>query len=54
MLFLEIGRRIGLARLAYNPEGLAKGGSVTEGAVFALFRLADRISLHLFRRGIKI
>lgn len=37
--FLEIGRRIGVARLASHPEGLAKGGGAAEGAVFALLGL---------------
>lgn len=36
---LEIGRRVGVARIAHNPEGLAKGGSAAEGAVFALLGL---------------
>jgi hypothetical protein len=39
LLFLEIGRRIGIARIANNPDGLAKGGSAAEGAVFALLGL---------------
>jgi hypothetical protein len=39
LAFLEIGRRIGIMRLAHNPEGLAKGGSAAEGAVFALLGL---------------
>jgi len=36
---LEIGRRIGVARLARDPEGLTKGASAAEGAVFALLGL---------------
>jgi hypothetical protein len=39
LLFLEIGRRIGIARIAHNPDGLAKGGGAAEGAVFALLGL---------------
>lgn len=38
-IFLEIGRRIGINRIVHNPEGLAKGGSAAEGAVFALLGL---------------
>lgn len=36
---LEIGRRIGVARLARDSEGLTKGASAAEGAVFALLGL---------------
>jgi len=39
LLFLELGRRIGVARIAHNPDGLAKGGGAAEGAVFALLGL---------------
>jgi len=39
LAFLEIGRRIGVMRLTHNPDGLAKGGSAAEGAVFALLGL---------------
>ena len=39
LVFLEIGRRIGVMRLTHNPDGLAKGGSAAEGAVFALLGL---------------
>jgi len=39
MMCLEIGRRIGTVRLAKDPEGLAKGASAAEGAVFALLGL---------------
>lgn len=35
----EIGRRIGVARLAREPDGLAKGAGAAEGAVFALLGL---------------
>jgi hypothetical protein len=35
----EIGRRIGIARLAREPDGLAKGAGAAEGAVFALLGL---------------
>lgn len=36
---VEIGRRIGLARLRANPDGLAKGTGAAEGAVFGLLGL---------------
>jgi hypothetical protein len=39
LLFTEAGRRIGIARLAHDPEGLAKGAGAAEGAVFALLGL---------------
>src|SRR6187549_45273 len=39
LVCLEAGRRIGIARLAGNPDGLAKGSSAAEGAVFALLGL---------------
>lgn len=39
LLFLELGRRIGIARIAHNPEGLARGSSAAEGAVFGLLGL---------------
>lgn len=35
----EIGRRIGVARLVRDPEGLTKGAGAAEGAVFALLGL---------------
>jgi hypothetical protein len=35
----EIGRRLGLARLRHDPDGLPKGFSASEGAVFALLGL---------------
>jgi hypothetical protein len=35
----EIGRRMGVARLAREPDGLAKGAGAAEGAVFALLGL---------------
>lgn len=35
----EIGRRLGIARLARDPDGLPKGIGATEGAVFALLGL---------------
>ena len=34
LLFAEIGRRIGMARILRDPEGLAKGASAAEAAVF--------------------
>jgi hypothetical protein len=39
LITLEIGRRIGLRRLAEDPEGARAGVSAVEGAVFALFGL---------------
>ncbi len=39
MITSEIGRRIGVARLARDPDGLAKGAGAAEGAVFALLGL---------------
>jgi hypothetical protein len=39
LITLEIGRRIGLKRLAEDPEGARAGASAVEGAVFALFGL---------------
>jgi hypothetical protein len=35
----ELGRRLGLARLREDPDGLPKGISASEGAVFALLGL---------------
>jgi len=35
----EIGRRIGIARLARDPEGLTKGAGAAEAAVFGLLGL---------------
>jgi len=39
LLFLELGRRIGISRLARDPEGAQQGLSAVEGAVFALLGL---------------
>ena len=39
LLFLEVGRRIGLRRSAPAAEGTAAGGRVIEGAVFGLLGL---------------
>lgn len=39
LLVIEIGRRIGAARLARDPDGLAKGTGASEGAVFGLLGL---------------
>ena len=39
LVCLELGRRIGIERLARDPEGLTKGTSAAEGAVFALLGL---------------
>ena len=39
LLFAEIGRRIGIARLTRDPDSLAKGASAAEAAVFGLLGL---------------
>lgn len=39
LVCVEVGRRIGLARLRANPDGLAKGAGAAEGAVFGLLGL---------------
>lgn len=39
LMFSEIGRRVGAARLARNPDGLPKGVTATEAAVFSLLGL---------------
>ena len=39
LICFEIGRRVGIARLALHPDGLAKGAGAAEGAVFALLGL---------------
>jgi len=39
LVAFEVGRRFGLARLARDPEGLAKGTGAAEGAVFGLLGL---------------
>ena len=39
LIFAEMGRRIGIARLARDPEGLAKGSGAAEAAVFGLLGL---------------
>jgi len=39
LLFAEIGRRIGTARLTRDPDGLTKGASAAEAAVFGLLGL---------------
>jgi hypothetical protein len=39
LIFSEVGRRIGIARLARDPEGLAKGAGAAEAAVFGLLGL---------------
>jgi len=35
----ELGRRFGMARIARDPDGLAKGMGAADGAVFALLGL---------------
>jgi hypothetical protein len=39
LIFFELGRRVGSARLRSDPEGLTKGAGAAEGAVFALLGL---------------
>jgi hypothetical protein len=39
MVFYEIGRRVGVARIASDPDGLAHGIGAVDGAVFALLGL---------------
>jgi hypothetical protein len=39
LIFSELGRRIGVARLAHDAEGLAKGTGAAEAAVFGLLGL---------------
>jgi hypothetical protein len=39
LVALEAGRRIGITRLARDPEGLTKGAGAAEGAVFGLLGL---------------
>ncbi|TMA96733.1 MAG: DUF4239 domain-containing protein [Deltaproteobacteria bacterium] len=39
LVLLEVGRRIGVQRLAQNPEGAEAGVAVVDGAVFALLGL---------------
>jgi hypothetical protein len=39
LISFELGRRVGVARLAREPEGLAKGAGAAEGAVFGLLGL---------------
>ena len=39
LLASEVGRRIGVARLARDPEGLAKGAGAAEAAVFGFLGL---------------
>jgi hypothetical protein len=39
LVFSELGRRIGIARLARDPDGLEKGAGAAEAAVFGLLGL---------------
>jgi hypothetical protein len=39
LIFIEVGRRIGVRRLTEDPEGARAGFGTTEGAVFALLGL---------------
>jgi hypothetical protein len=39
LIFSELGRRIGISRLAHDPDGLEKGVGAAEAAVFGLMGL---------------
>src|SRR3954454_22095933 len=39
LVFSQLGRRIGIARLARDPDGLSKGAAAAEAALFALLGL---------------
>jgi hypothetical protein len=39
LILFEVGRRIGIARQAHDPEGVSKGAGAVEGAVFGLLGL---------------
>jgi len=39
LMTFEVGRRVGVKRLATDPDGLTKGAGAAEGAVFALLGL---------------
>lgn len=39
LFFFEAGRRVGVARIAKDPDGLTRGAGAAEGAVFALLGL---------------
>jgi hypothetical protein len=39
LIFFEVGRRIGKARLVRHPEGLAKGGGAVEAGIYGLLGL---------------
>ncbi len=52
LITFEVGRRIGVARLKRDPDGLTKGAGAAEGAVFALARIAP--GFHVLRRGLTL
>ena len=39
LIIMEVGRRLGLKRMAEDPKGARAGASAVEAAVFALFGL---------------
>src|SRR6185436_11106468 len=39
LALIEVGRRLGVSRLARDPDGLAKGIGASEGAIFGLLGL---------------
>ena len=48
----ELGRRFGMARIARDPEGIAKGIGAAEGCCICLARALARI--HVLRRSVEI
>ncbi len=51
LILLEIGRRIGVRRIAQDPEGARAGTGTVEGAVFGLLGLLIAFT---FSRGVEI
>jgi hypothetical protein len=51
MVFLEIGRRIGVRRIAKNPDSVRSGVGTLEGAVFGLLGLLLAFTFSAFLRG---
>ena len=39
LIFFEVGRRIGKARVVHHPEGLAKGSGAVEAGIYGLLGL---------------
>ncbi|MCB1920646.1 MAG: hypothetical protein KDJ28_11795 [Candidatus Competibacteraceae bacterium] len=48
VLFLELGRRIGIRRRAQDPEGAAAGTGPIDGAIFALLGLLLALTTYQF------